>query len=188
MHLRTGKIRVFLLLLFCSAAMAAAQQWQPLGPDGGSVRSLTLDPGYPDHVFLGTSAGRLYLSTDSGATWTRLAHLGSSSEMVLDHIVIDPSQPNNIYIAAWNAQAPTSDGDLFRSRDGGESWQRLDRGLPSRAWHTVLRQAMCIDAHPRPGLYFGTTAGEVWGSNNGGESWSCLVRHLPEIYSVTHAA
>jgi len=47
---------------------------------------------------------------------------------------------------------------------------------------------MCIDAHPRPGLYFGTTAGEVWASSNGGESWRCLVRHLPEIYSVTHAA
>ena len=78
---------------------------------------------------------------------------------------------------------------VYVTADAGASWRRLDRGLPrSQAWFTVLRQAMCIDAHARPGLYFGTTAGEVWASSNGGESWRCLLRHLPEIYSVTHAS
>ena len=76
---------------------------------------------------------------------------------------------------------------MYRSRNSGKSWLRLDQGLPrTHAWFTVLRQAMCVDASPRVGLYFGTTQGEVWASSNEGDSWRCLIRHLPEIYSVTY--
>jgi len=78
---------------------------------------------------------------------------------------------------------------VYRSRNAGRSWQRLDRGLPrAQAWFTVLRQSMCADQSDRLGLYFGTTNGEVWASIDEGGSWRCIARHLPEIYSVTHAA
>ena len=76
---------------------------------------------------------------------------------------------------------------VYRSRNAGKTWQRLDKGLPrTQAWFTVLRQAMCADDSPRVGLYFGTTQGEVWAGGNEGDSWRCLARHLPEIYSVTY--
>ncbi|MGZ4854958.1 MAG: WD40/YVTN/BNR-like repeat-containing protein [Candidatus Angelobacter sp.] len=106
-----------------SAALAAEQPWQPVGPDGGNVRSLAIDPKDPDRIFLGTSAGNLYLSTDKGLTWSRFARPGNSAEMVLDHIVIDPSDSRNIFAAAWNAQLPNSDGDLYRSNDAGKTWE-----------------------------------------------------------------
>src|SRR5262252_1335090 len=126
MCIRNLRICIFRALLavpfFCSFALAA-EPWQPLGPEGGTVRSLAFDPKNPDRIFLGTSAGRLYLSSDGGASWSRWAYLGAPAEMVLDHVVIDPSNPRNIYVAAWNAQAPNSDGDLFRSRDGGKRWE-----------------------------------------------------------------
>ncbi len=79
---------------------------------------------------------------------------------------------------------------VYATADAGASWRRLDRGLPrSQAWFTVLRQAMCTDAHPRTGVYFGTTARRTMGERAmAAQSWRCLVRHLPEIYSVTHAA
>jgi len=76
---------------------------------------------------------------------------------------------------------------VFRTRDGGESWQRLDRGLPPRAWHTVLRQALTHNGGTPLKLVFGTTSGEVWGSNDEGDSWSSLVMGLPKIMSVTAA-
>ena len=77
---------------------------------------------------------------------------------------------------------------VYVTRDAGRSWRRQDRGLPrSQGWFTVFRQAMCADAQPRTGLYFGTTGGEVWASTNGGDAWRCIARHLPQIYSVTHA-
>ncbi|MGZ4845448.1 MAG: WD40/YVTN/BNR-like repeat-containing protein [Candidatus Angelobacter sp.] len=112
-----------LVLLWMSAALAAEQPWQPVGPDGGNVRSLAIDPKDPDRIFLGTSAGNLYLSTDKGLTWSRFARPGNSAEMVLDHIVIDPSDSRNIFAAAWNAQLPNSDGDLYRSNDAGKTWE-----------------------------------------------------------------
>ena len=76
---------------------------------------------------------------------------------------------------------------VFRTRDAGQTWQRLDRGLPSRAWHTVLRQAMAHNGGASPGLAFGTTSGEVWGSSDEGDSWQSLVTGLPKIMSVTAA-
>jgi photosystem II stability/assembly factor-like uncharacterized protein len=110
-------------LLCMSAALVAEQPWQPIGPDGGNVRSLAIDPKNPDRIFLGTSAGNLYLSTDKGATWSRFARPGNSAEMVLDHIIIDPADSRNMFAAAWNAQLPNSDGDLYRSHDAGKTWE-----------------------------------------------------------------
>ena len=65
----------------------------------------------------------------------------------------------------------------------GRGWTRL----PERAWYTVLRQSMAIDAQPQVGVYFGTTNGEVWGSIDEGENWRCLAAHLPHIYSLEAA-
>jgi photosystem II stability/assembly factor-like uncharacterized protein len=164
MRLRICRPCIVLLLFFWSAGLATAQQWQPLGPDGGSVRSLTFDPKDPDRVFLGTSAGRLYLSTDGGATWSRYAHLGSPSEMVLDHIVIDPVNTRNIYVAAWNAQAPGSDGELFRSRDGGKSWDILPD------MHGKSIRALALAPSDQQILVAGALDG-VFRSHDGGDTW-----------------
>ena len=76
---------------------------------------------------------------------------------------------------------------VFRTRDAGESWQRLDRGLPSLAWHTVLRQSMAHNGGTPLELAFGTTSGEVWGSRDEGDSWQNLVTGLPKIMSLTAA-
>ena len=78
----------FGLIALLSATTLCAQQWQPVGPEGGSVRSLAQNPKNPDRLFLGTSAGRVYVSEDGGGTWSRFARLGNSAEMVLDHIII----------------------------------------------------------------------------------------------------
>jgi len=78
--------------LFC-ATISWASQWTILGPDGGDVRSLSYDPHNPDHIFLGTSTGTIFSSTDGGRNWSRFAHLGSGDDYVLDHVAIDPQNP-----------------------------------------------------------------------------------------------
>lgn len=110
-----------LLALFSSHAFA---QWVALGPDGGDVRSLAYDPANPDRIFLGTSAGQLYVSNDNGSSWSRLARLGGGYNYVLDNMEIDP-QSGTMYVAAWDGNIEHENGDLFRSSDGGKTWQAL---------------------------------------------------------------
>src|SRR5215472_7280000 len=153
---------LFAVLVFCAGL--GGQQWQPLGPDGGTVRSLTFDPNDPDRIFLGTSAGVVYHSRDHGQNWLRLARLGSPEEMVLDHVVIDPANSEHLYAAAWNAQAPNSDGDLYRSKDGGKSWER------SPEMHGKSIRALAMAASDPRILVAGVLEG-VFRSRDGGESW-----------------
>lgn len=115
---------VFAIALACCGRTALGQAWVPLGPDGGDVRSLAYDPHQPSRIFLGTSTGALFVSDDNGASWTRFAHLGSGNDYVLDHIEIDP-QSGAMYVAAWDGRIEHENGDLFRSLDGGKTWQAL---------------------------------------------------------------
>jgi photosystem II stability/assembly factor-like uncharacterized protein len=167
MRIRIGlgirSYRILLAAVVLSAGVGA-QPWQPLGPDGGSVRSLAFDPNDPDRIFLGTSAGVVYLSRDHGQNWSRLARLGSPEEMVLDHIVVDPSNAEHLYAAAWNAQAPNSDGDLYRSKDGGKSWERS----PEMRGKSIRALAM---AASDPKILVAGVLDGVFRSRDGGESW-----------------
>jgi len=148
-------ISVLLIMLWISAALAAEQPWQPVGPDGGNVRSLAIDTKNPDRIFLGTSAGNLYLSIDRGASWSRFARPGNSAEMVLDHIVIDPADSRNIFAAAWNAQLPNSDGDLFRSHDAGKTWEIVAdlHGKSLRALSIAASNPKILVAGALDGIY-----------------------------------
>jgi photosystem II stability/assembly factor-like uncharacterized protein len=155
---------VVLIALCISAAQAAEQPWQPVGPDGGTVRSLAADPKNPDRIFLGTSAGNLYLSTDNGANWSRFARPGKSAEMVLDHIVIDPSDSRNMFVAGWNAQLPNSDGDLYRSKDGGKSWEIVAElhGKSLRALSIAAANPKIIVVGALDGIYRSSDGGGAW--------------------------
>jgi photosystem II stability/assembly factor-like uncharacterized protein len=155
---------VLLGVLWCSSTLAAEQSWQPVGPDGGTVRSLAIDPKDPDRIFLGTSAGSLYLSTDKGTSWSRFARPGNAAEMVLDHIAIDPTEPRNIFVAAWNAQLPNSDGDLYRSKDAGKSWEIVPD------LHGKSLRALSIAASDPKILVVGALDG-IYRSRNGGHDW-----------------
>jgi hypothetical protein len=102
-----------------------------------------------------------------------------------------PKNENTIWVVpmdggtVWPRTSVNGKPAVFRSRDGGESWQRLDRGLPPRGWHTVLRQAMAHNGGASLKLAFGTTSGEIWESADEGDSWRSLVTGLPKIMSIT---
>ena len=81
----------------------------------------------------------------------------------------------------------TPDGRLgvYRTGDGGASWQLTADGLPDRAWAAVLREGFAYD---EGAVYFGTQSGSVWTAPQGGASWTEAVRDLPPILSVEAAA
>ena len=74
---------------------------------------------------------------------------------------------------------------VWRTRDAGETWSKLTKGLPERDAHLgVLREGMAIDPFDVPGLYFGTSTGQLFASADEGDNWSEIATYLPAIASV----
>jgi photosystem II stability/assembly factor-like uncharacterized protein len=76
---------------------------------------------------------------------------------------------------------------VWRSRDAGNSWQRLTNGLPERAHVDVLREAMGIDSFEDAGVYIGTNTGQLFYTRDSGDNWELLADFLPPIQSVEAA-
>src|SRR6516165_5770369 len=114
------------LLAFPSAALSAQAAWTTVGPDGGDARVIAAVPGDPRHLYLGTTNSLIYESTDEGVSWHRMAKLDSSDDLVVDHILVEESNPSLIFAAAWKFDHP--EGGLWVSRDAGRTWNEV-KGL-----------------------------------------------------------
>lgn len=176
----SSKVLLFVLLALCLTSAAWAGQWTALGPDGGDVRSLAYDPQNPDHIFLGTSTGTLFSSTDGGKSWARFAHLGSGDDYVIDHLAIDPQSPNKMYAAAWSVETQQA-GDLFHSEDAGKTWETMP------AMHGKSIRAMAISASDSKTLVAGAVDG-VFRSSDGGNSWQKISAGNSDIHSIESIA
>jgi len=112
---------ILILGLFCSRIHAVS--WFPEGPDGGDARTFAVDPTNHLHLYLGTANGWIYQSQDGGRKWTRLALVGKRDDLVLDHILVDPSDPKHVVAGAWVvADLQHPDGGIYISHDGGGTW------------------------------------------------------------------
>ena len=129
-------------------------------------------------------------SDDHGQTWRSIAQ-GLPSDFGFP-IVVHPQDPDVVYVMPHEPLTRSCPGGapaVWRSQNGGNSWQKLSQGMPRKdSYFTVLRDAMTIDEMKSPALYFGTTTGQLWMGRDGGEQWSCIFDSLPPIYSVKVAA
>jgi hypothetical protein len=74
---------------------------------------------------------------------------------------------------------------VARTKDGGETWQELRRGLPQQeAYDVVYRHAL---ANKDGAVAFGSTTGNLYVSDDGGDHWTTVTTNLPPIYSVRFA-
>ncbi len=141
----------------------------------------------PDVVYAGVEDAALFRSSDGGQTWQELADLRGhrsgpswhpgAGGMCLHTILLDPSNPNRIFIAISAAGA-------FRTDDAGQTWRPINRGLHSlyipnptaEVGHCVHRIAM----HPsRPAVLFMQKHWDVMRSDDAGESWHEVSGNLP---------
>ena len=125
-------------------------------------------------------------SDDHGHSWRSIAK-GLPSDFGFP-IVVHPRDPDTIFVMPLDPMARASLKGVpavWRSRDGGGTWERLGRGLPKKeSWFTVQRDGMAMDDLKSPALYFGTTTGQLWMGRDGGEAWECLYDSLPPIHCL----
>jgi photosystem II stability/assembly factor-like uncharacterized protein len=162
---------------------------------GQDPHLMAIHPLNPDRLYQQNHCG-IYRLDRPGETWTRIGE--SMPKEVGDigfPIVLHPRDPDMLWVipmdgtTVWPRTSPDGKPAVYRSKNGGMSWERQAAGLPPRdAWLTVKRQAFAADAGKPLGLYFGTTGGEIWMSTDEGRRWRVLARHLPEIYTVQAAS
>lgn len=144
----------------------------------------------PDTVYAGVEDAALFRSSDGARTWQEMPGLrghGTGKDwspgaggMCLHTILLDPTDPQRMYVAISAAGA-------FRSDDAGETWRPINNGLVSEyipdptaeIGHCVHR----IDMHPsQPNVLYMQKHWDVMRSENGGESWTEVSGDLPSDF------
>jgi photosystem II stability/assembly factor-like uncharacterized protein len=153
---------------------------------GFCVHRLVRSPSDPSRLYQQNHVG-VHRSDDGGHSWFEITD-GLPSEFGFA-AAVHPHDRDTFYVIPLDPGharcMPDGQAAVWRTRDGGESWQKLDRGLPQEHAHLgVLRAAMTIDRQDTPGLYFGTSTGQLFASADEGDSWSEIANHLPPIWSV----
>ena len=83
---------------------------------------------------------------------------------------------------------PDAKVTVYRTRDRGDSWERLNEGLPGKdAYVNFLRESIAADQLSPAGLYLGSNTGQLFYSADNGDSWQMLSSLLPTINSVSTA-
>lgn len=123
----------------------------------------------------------LYKSTNGGATWTQVLHVGDSAG--INDIALHPTDPNILYASGWNRirtnQASIFSGNasrIWKSTDGGSNWTQLGNGLPVDDLGRVGISMFTPNPDTLYALYVDSTSQlqGVYRTFDGGSSWSTI--------------
>lgn len=127
----------------------------------------------------------VFRSTNGGREWQNIP--AARPSVFGFAVAAHPTDPNTAWFvpAVKDERRVPVDAKLVvsRTRDGGRTFDVLDRGLPSPSFDLIYRHALDVDPTGNV-LAMGSTTGGLWLSQDGGESWQTLSTNLPPIYAV----
>ncbi len=153
-------------------------------PDIQDPHRIVACPADPDALWTQHHSG-IFKSRDGGRQWQTVDAARPSTFGFA--VAVHPRDPDT----AWFAPAVKDEKRVpvdarfvvSRTRDGGTTFDVLDRGLPSPSYDLVYRHALDVDAAGTV-LAMGSTSGSLWISTDSGDSWTHVSAHLPPIYAV----
>lgn len=163
----------------------AGASWRSMGlQDVGQIANIVVSPANPEVVFVAAfghawapNAERgVFRSTDGGRTWKKVLYVDDKTGA--SDLVMDPSNPMILYAGMWQAQrypwmmvSGGNSSGLYRSTDGGETWQKLSGGLPKGL---VGRIGLAVAPGNPKHIYalVESKDGVLWDSSDYGEHWT----------------
>ncbi|MGE5762106.1 MAG: VPS10 domain-containing protein, partial [Gemmatimonadota bacterium] len=178
----------------------AGRVWEPVfdAQPVASIGALAVAPSAPDTIYVGSGESTLrdstgygngmYKSTDAGRTWT---HIGLDDTQHIGKIAVHPTNPDIVFVAAiGHYYGPSTERGVFRSKDGGGTWQKvlfknenvgaievvIDPANPQ-----VLYAGLWNTRRPPWFVYPPTNGpgGGIYKSTDGGDTWQQLTQGLP---------
>ncbi len=137
------------------------KQWNTIGPSGGDVRSIAVNPKDKDHIFVSTLDGQVHASRNAGKHWQLLVNF-DRPQLILDNLIVDPRDSNIIYTSGHRHKQP---GGFFKTIDGGITWTEASE-LKKEAIH-----AMAQSSNDPNTILVGSVTG-VWISKDSGDTWT----------------
>ena len=178
----------------------ADRTWKPIFDDQptGSIGWVSVALTDPNVIYVGTGEGLprpdlstgdgIYKSTDAGKTWT---HLGLRDAQQIPKIAIDPKNANRLFVAALgHPYGPNEERGIFRSTDGGRSFQKVlykdentgGKDVDIDPANSDIVYATLWEQRQGPwenGAWSGTNGG-IFKSTDGGSTWKPLKQGLPD--------
>lgn len=165
--------------------------WSHVGlPEAGQVGRIAAHPRNADVAFaavLGHPFGPnpqrgVFRTTDGGDTWENVLFVSDSTGAV--DVAINPKNPRIVYAGMWRAErkpwtliSGAEEGGIYRSRDGGDSWERLEGGLPTGL---VGKTAVTVSPADPDRVWVLIEApngkGGVYRSDDSGDTWQHIYR------------
>lgn len=182
----------------------AGQTWTNLSDgyfEAGSVGAIDVSLSNPQVLYVGTGSAcprgnvspgvGMYKSTDAGKTWQ---HVGLRESGTIGRVVIHPTNPDVAYVAVLgNMFAPSEERGVFRTRDGGKSWQKV-HFISNRTGAVditmdpknpdILIAAMWTTERKPWTIESGSTEGGLFRTTDGGNTWTKLGGGLPDKVMV----
>jgi photosystem II stability/assembly factor-like uncharacterized protein len=185
--------------------------WEPLfdRESTGSIGAIAVAPSDPNVIYVGSGAGiirpdlatgdGIYKSIDAGKTWTRL---GLADSQMIAHIEVSSRDPNRLFVAVLgHPYGPSSERGIFRSTDGGRSFERvlfkddytsgndvrIDPSNPDVVYAALWQQQQ---SYIEGGGFGGTqesNSGGIFKSTDGGATWKPLTQGLPSVLQANLA-
>ena len=176
----------------------AGRTWKPIfdGQDIASIGAIAVAPSNAQIIYVGTGeadmrsdisyGNGMYKSADGGTTWT---HIGLEDTRQIARILVDPSNPEKVYVAALgHAYGPNTERGVFYSKDGGKKWKRvlfhdentgaIDLAFEPRNPKTIF--AALLQTRRPPWNVYPPSKGPGTGlyrSKDSGEHWEQLTGH-----------